>query len=227
MVFERTGNHHAALTRHVPLGPINDVSRFARRDPMRLPDLHLRQAVATAGTGSQERERLNFGERGLDEPEVRRFDANGQPESAVDLPPRPARNTRKQHETTAREYIERSRAGARQYQEPVRRPSPQRVSTRYISESEHIERRDPRPPVVVKRASGRTHESKLFGRPAPVIPQGHTTGHGDMSTHQEHPTRKTRTCHQSLCHVRGALGFFAKQCPATRLPVKMRKFRLL
>jgi hypothetical protein len=171
MVFERTGNHHAALTRHVPLGPINDVSRFARRDPMRLPDLHLRQAVATAGTGSQERERLNFGERGLDEPEVRRFDANGQPESAVDLPPRPARNTRKQLETTAREYIERSRAGARQYQEPVRRPSPQRerVSTRYISESEHIERRDPRPAVAVKRASGRTHESKLFGRPGPVV----------------------------------------------------------
>jgi hypothetical protein len=53
----------------------------------------------------------------------------------------------------------------------VRRPSPQRerVSTRYISESEHIERRDPRPAVAVKRASGRTHESKLFGRPGPVV----------------------------------------------------------
>jgi hypothetical protein len=59
MELERTGNHHAALTRNVPLGPVNDVSHFARHDPMRLPDAHLRRNDMTVGAVTAEREGLN------------------------------------------------------------------------------------------------------------------------------------------------------------------------
>jgi len=41
MDLDRTSNHHAALTRNLPLGPLSDSFRYARHDPMRLPDIHL------------------------------------------------------------------------------------------------------------------------------------------------------------------------------------------
>jgi hypothetical protein len=53
-----TGNHHAALTRNLSLGPLNDAYHTTRHDPMRLPDAHLQQANATAGAVRQERERF-------------------------------------------------------------------------------------------------------------------------------------------------------------------------
>lgn len=57
------------------------------------------------------------------------------------------------YESSARDYIERSRGGARQYQEPVRRPSPPRVSPR--DKVEYIKRSEGRPPVMVRRGSGK------------------------------------------------------------------------
>ena len=41
MDLDRTSNHHAALTRNLSLGPLSDSFRYARHDPMRLPDVHL------------------------------------------------------------------------------------------------------------------------------------------------------------------------------------------
>jgi hypothetical protein len=55
MELERTANHHTSLTRDLPLGPVDDSTLFARHDPMRLPDAHLRRADATVGAVSQER----------------------------------------------------------------------------------------------------------------------------------------------------------------------------
>jgi hypothetical protein len=163
MELERTSVHHAALTRDVPLGPMNDVSDFARHDPMRLPDMHLRQAGAAVATGTQERQRLDSGERGLDEPETRKFHANGQPESAADLPPRSARETRGQHEMIARDYIERSRGGSRKF---TRSPSPQRVS---------IGGNKDRLPVMVKRGSRMPRASSI--EPEEEYPRRYST-HG-------------------------------------------------
>jgi curved DNA-binding protein CbpA len=76
------------------------------------------------------------------------------------------------YESTARDYIERSRGGARQYQEPVRRPSPQRVSTK--DKVEYIKRSEGRPPVMVRRGSGkprpasREPEEELPRRESPI-----------------------------------------------------------
>jgi curved DNA-binding protein CbpA len=74
-------------------------------------------------------------------------------------------------ESFARDYIERSR-GARQYQEPVRRPSPQRTSTK--DKVEYIKRSEGRPPVMVRRGSGkprpasREPEEELPRRDSPI-----------------------------------------------------------
>lgn len=76
------------------------------------------------------------------------------------------------HESFARDYIERSRGGARQYQEPVRRPSPQRVSTK--DKVEYIKRSEGRPAVMVRRGSGkprpasREPEEELPRRESPI-----------------------------------------------------------
>ena len=77
------------------------------------------------------------------------------------------------HESSARDYIERSRGGsARQYQEPVRRPSPQRVSTK--DKVEYIKRSEGRPSVMVRRGSGkprpasREPEEELPRRESPI-----------------------------------------------------------
>jgi len=76
------------------------------------------------------------------------------------------------HESSARDYIERSRGGARQYQEPVRRPSPQRVSTK--DKVEYIKRSEGRPAVMVRRGSGkprpasREPEEELTRRESPI-----------------------------------------------------------
>jgi hypothetical protein len=59
MELARAGNHHAALTRNLSLGPLNDAYHSTRHDPMRLPDAHLQQASATVGAVSQERERFD------------------------------------------------------------------------------------------------------------------------------------------------------------------------
>ena len=76
------------------------------------------------------------------------------------------------HESTARDYIERSRGGPRQYQEPVRRPSPPRVSTK--DKVEYIKRSEGRPAVMVRRGSGkprpvsREPEEELPRRESPM-----------------------------------------------------------
>lgn len=57
------------------------------------------------------------------------------------------------YESSAKDYIERSRGGPRQYQEPVRRPSPPRVSPR--DKVEYIKRSEGRPAVMVRRGSGK------------------------------------------------------------------------
>lgn len=56
-------------------------------------------------------------------------------------------------ESNAREYIERSRGGSRQYAEPVRRPSPPRPSPK--DKVEYIRRGEGRPAVMVRRGSGK------------------------------------------------------------------------
>jgi len=76
------------------------------------------------------------------------------------------------NESFARDYIERSRGGSRQYAEPVRRPSPQRVSTK--DKVEYIKRSEGRPPVMVRRGSGkprpasREPEEELPRRESPI-----------------------------------------------------------
>jgi hypothetical protein len=61
MDLERTSNHHAALTRNLPLRPLNDASDFTRHapftrhDPMWLPDVHLRRAEEAIGAVGRER----------------------------------------------------------------------------------------------------------------------------------------------------------------------------
>jgi hypothetical protein len=105
MELERTSNHHAALTRDLPLGPKNGVSNFARHDPMRLPDVHLPRPDATVKTGSQGRER-------------------------------------RVHDAATREYSERRWGGARQYQEPTRRPFRERAPEIQVA-SEPLEEEEP------------------------------------------------------------------------------------
>jgi hypothetical protein len=48
-------DHHAALTRNLPLRPLNDASDFTRHDPTRLPDVHLRRAEGATGSVGRER----------------------------------------------------------------------------------------------------------------------------------------------------------------------------
>jgi hypothetical protein len=48
-------NHHAALTRNLPLRPLNDASHFTRHDPMRLPDVHMRRADSAIGAVGRKR----------------------------------------------------------------------------------------------------------------------------------------------------------------------------
>lgn len=57
------------------------------------------------------------------------------------------------HEMSARDYIERSGGRSRQYQESTRRPSPQRPSAK--DKVEYIKRSEGRPPVMVRRGSGK------------------------------------------------------------------------
>lgn len=57
------------------------------------------------------------------------------------------------HEMSARDYMERSGGRPRQYPESTRRPSPQRVSTK--DKVEYIKRSEGRPPVMVRRGSGK------------------------------------------------------------------------
>jgi hypothetical protein len=216
MELERTGNHHAALTRNVPLDSVNDVSYFARHDPMRLPDAHLRRNDMTVGAVTAEREGLNRARNNDDVSEwyersrpkrVRSRDRGTRkdrdykyasyPESEAtsssdsDTIIEPPRYSRREDEERRRErdpyyeqprrredsarafhmedrshkmqtressmrdydYIERSR-GVRQYQEPVRRPSPRRVSTK--DKVEYIKRSEGRLPVMVRRGSGKS-----------------------------------------------------------------------
>jgi hypothetical protein len=60
-------NHHAALTRNLPLRPLNDASDvtrhdpFIRHDPTRLPDVHLRRV--NGATGAVGRERMSSNEQ--------------------------------------------------------------------------------------------------------------------------------------------------------------------
>lgn len=68
---ERTGVHHAALTRDLPLLPVDDASHLGRHDPIRLPDVHLRRADPTVGPPSQERERHNSSSNNDDDREYR------------------------------------------------------------------------------------------------------------------------------------------------------------
>ena len=69
---ERTGNHHTALTRDLPLGPMGDNKHFIRHDPMRLPDVHLRRAEANVRAVSQERERHNRSRKNNNDREYQR-----------------------------------------------------------------------------------------------------------------------------------------------------------
>ena len=46
MELDRAGNHPSALSRDLPLGPVNGASILTRYDPMRLPDVHRGPAEA-------------------------------------------------------------------------------------------------------------------------------------------------------------------------------------
>lgn len=61
-------------------------------------------------------------------------------------------------ESTARDYIERSRTSSRQQQEAPRRPSPPRVSSK--DKVEYIKRGDGRPAVMVRRGSGKPRQAE-------------------------------------------------------------------
>jgi hypothetical protein len=124
--MERTGNHHAALTRNLSLNPLNDAYYSTRHDPRPLPDAHSWQANATVGAVSRERERFNRSRNNDDVSE--RHEISRPLWSSNDHGDQIRLMGR--HESAARDYIDRARGGAKQYPEAKEgeeiRPAPMR-----------------------------------------------------------------------------------------------------
>ncbi|KAL1591001.1 hypothetical protein WHR41_00074 [Cladosporium halotolerans] len=83
-------------------------------------------------------------------------------------------------ESNAREYIQRSRGASRQYPEPVRRPSPPRVSSK--DKVEYIKRGDGRPAVMVRRGSG---------KPRPAERESEETSRRESPRRERERTRRS------------------------------------
>ncbi|KAM0699077.1 hypothetical protein Q7P36_001123 [Cladosporium allicinum] len=114
-------NHHAVLMRNLPGRPLNDAFHSTRHDPMRLPDVHLRRAESKVEASSQEREQVV---RSINDDVFSVWYERSRLRAPQDGTIEIDDDTRTVERLRARDYIKRSGGGARQYQEPVRRPSP-------------------------------------------------------------------------------------------------------
>lgn len=109
------------------------------------------------------------------------------------------------HESNARDYIQRSRGGSRQYPEPVRQPSPHRKE-----KVEYMKRGEGRPavPVMVRRGSGKPRpaepeESSRRESPRRESPRRERERTRRSSHDYGEPTRKTAP---PLNHTKSAPG---------------------